>query len=192
MFTSLPTIRYWIDAQDRIVTVNEDWTRFARENDGDDLIGGKIVGKSLWVFVADTTLAALYKELLALARTGKPVRFAYRCDAPAFRRLFAMRINLEGPASVEFASTLRWQEARPPVALLDCHQLRNREFVRVCSWCQRIFAGGKWLSAEAAVEALGLMEADTMPALTHGICEKCNAKMIASVNSMWGAAEGLA
>jgi hypothetical protein len=192
MSTSLPTIRYWIDAQDRIVGVNEDWTKFAHENDGEALIGGNIVGKSLWDFVADTTLAALYKELLALARTAKPIRFAFRCDAPAFRRLFAMQISLEGPASVEFASTLRWQEPRPPVALLDCHQRRNEEFVRVCSWCQRISARGKWLSVEAAVEALGLMEADTLPALTHGICEKCNAKMLASVRSMWGAAEGLA
>jgi len=82
-----PTIRYWIDAHDRVVRVNEDWARFAAENDGGPL-GTAVgtVGRVLWSFIDDPTLCNLYREMVLLARSGQPVGFSFRCDAPRFRR----------------------------------------------------------------------------------------------------------
>jgi hypothetical protein len=148
-----------------------------------------ILGRKLSSCFTDPTLRELYRQLVDLARQRRPVRFSYRCDAPAFRRLFEMRIQGGDQGGVEFASTPKWQEPRTAVPLLDCHQVRNRKLVRACSWCQRIATAGQWLPVEAAVEALGLMESATLPALTHGICEECHAGMLTVIAKRQGIAE---
>jgi hypothetical protein len=58
----------------------------------------------------------------------------------AFAAVFQMRISGGLGEEVEFASTLESEEARAAVSLLDCRQPRNEEFVRMCSWCQRVNA----------------------------------------------------
>jgi hypothetical protein len=178
------SIRYWIDAQDRISAVNQDWLRFAAENGPGPSERRPIVGTSLWSFIADPTVGELYRQMVGAARLGRAVRFKYRCDAPSFRRLFEMRIQGAGDGAVEFASDLLDEEARPSVALLDVSQPRNSNFVRVCSWCQRIAVGEKWLPVEEGVRALGPMEHDTLPGLTHGICAECQATKMTGIHSL--------
>ncbi len=182
--TPTDTICYWIDAQDRIVEVNESWSKFALENGGEALTGNRILGLNLWSCMADSTQRELYRQLATLARQGRPVRFTYRCDAPRFCRLFEMQIHEEKNNLLKFTSTLKWQESRAAVPLLDSQVARNLDFVRVCSWCQRIAVGSQWLPVEAAVEAMGLMQAPTLPALTHGICEDCLSKMMGKIRRL--------
>lgn len=163
---------------DRITWVNGDWMRFAADNDGKTCESAQIVGKRLWPCIQDETIGELYRHLTDQARKGKQVRFNYRCDAPSFRRLFEMQIiGLENDG-VEYCSTLLDEEPRTTVPLLDSLQPRNRDLVRVCSWCQRIAVDGQWVSVEDAVQALGLMEAKMVPGLTHGICKECETKMM--------------
>lgn len=178
------TIRYWIDSQDRIVRVNEEWQRFAEENDGSESLSGGCLGMSLWSFIGDATLSNIYRDMVNLARAGRPIRFAFRCDAPRFRRLFEMRILATAGDLVEFASTLKSEEEREAVPILDCRQARNSQFVRMCSWCQRIAVNDRWLPAEIAVERLGFMMAPTVPELTHGVCEACLSKMMNQVSEL--------
>jgi hypothetical protein len=185
MKTGLPTIRYRIDAQDRIIWVNEEWAKFAAENDGGNLgRAAGILGQTLWSFIDDQTLCNLYNEMVLLARKGRPISFRFRCDAPRFRRVFEMRISGGTGAEVDFATTLQSEEEREAVSLLDCHQPRNQQFIRMCSWCQRVFANTRWLPVEAAVVALDLMSGPTVPAITHGICEDCNSKVLAKLSAL--------
>jgi hypothetical protein len=178
------SIRYRIDAQDRLYEVNEDWRVFAAENDPLRNERPGIMGRSLWSCIADPTVQELYRQMLKAARLGRLVRFKYRCDAPSFRRLFEMRIMGAKDGAVEFASDLLDEEARPPVSLLDVRQPRNSDFVRICSWCQRMAVGKTWLPIEEGVKALGPMEHDTLPGLTHGICEECRDKVLAGFHSL--------
>jgi hypothetical protein len=181
----IPAIRYWIDAQDRIIRVNDEWAKFAAENDGGPVgPAAGILGRNLWSFIEDPTLCNLYREMVLLARKGRPIAFSFRCDAPCFRRVFQMRISGGLRDEVEFASTLESEEARDAVSLLDCHQPRNEQFVRMCSYCQRVHANSQWMPVEAAVVALGLMSGTTIPAITHGICEDCYAKMMAEISAL--------
>jgi hypothetical protein len=182
---SAKTIRYWIDAQDCIVRVDENWAKFAAENGGGALRPELVVGQKLWAGIANLTLRTIYRQLLALARRGRPIRFLFRCDSPELRRLFEMEIRGCEGNLVEFASTLQGQEERPRVPLLDSREARREGFVRVCSWCQRIAVPGGWQPVETAVETLGLMQQSILPGLTHGICEECHTKMSAVI-----AAEG--
>ena len=185
MISRFPAIRYWIDADDRIVRVSDGWAKFAAENGGGSMeSAADILGQTLWSFISDTTLCNLYSEMVLLARKGRPIGFAFRCDAPCFRRVFQMRINAGPGDEVEFASTLEFEEAREAVALLDTRQPRNDQFVRMCSWCQRVQANGRWVSVEVAVVELGLMTGPTLPAITHGVCEECYGRMMGEISAL--------
>lgn len=185
MKSRFPTIRYWIDAQDRIIRVNDEWAKFSAENDGGSVgSAAGILGQTLWSFIEDQTLGNLYREMVLHARKGHPISFSFRCDAPCFRRVFQMRISGGLGEEVEFASTLESEEARAAVSLLDCRQPRNEEFVRMCSWCQRVNASGRWMAVEVAVVMLGLMSDPTVPAITHGICEDCRSRLSAEMSKL--------
>ena len=175
------TIQYRIDAENCLIYVNDRWDQFAEENDGRGLALVDVLGTSLFSYIADDTILQLYMQLVVLARQGRPATFNYRCDSPKARRRFEMNIHALDAGEVEFSSTLLENEPRAEVLLLDRRQPRNEQFLRVCSWCQRIRVGDAWLSAEEAVEKLDLMEEATMPVLTHGICETCHDEMMATI-----------
>jgi hypothetical protein len=171
------SILYTLDSQDLIKEVDGDWAKFAAANDGEAVESSSVIGKPLWPYIADTTLRELYRRLVAEARAGRPITFEYRCDAPCYRRLFEMRIRAGAEGAVTFTSRLLAEESRDPVALLDKNQPRSREFLRMCSWCQRVHAHDCWLPIEAALETLGLMLKPDLPRITHGICDSCREKM---------------
>jgi hypothetical protein len=167
---------YRIDADDRISYVNPAWSDFARANQGEAVMPERVLGSSLLESVGDSTVQQLYSEMIKRARAGKPVRFKYRCDAPDRRRTFEMDIRQVDNGEVEFISALRHEEVRPAVAVLRAGAPRDNRLLRVCSWCQRVaLPDATWVPVEVAVQRLGLLEAETFPSLTHGICEPCRA-----------------
>lgn len=170
---------YRIDGQDRICYVNPAWSEFARANRGDAVMPEQVLGSKILEFVEDATLQQLYRAMMDRARAGSPVQFKYRCDAPDRRRTFEMEIRLLGNGELEFTSTLRHEEARAPVAVLQTDAPRDKRLLRVCSWCQRVaLPDGTWVTVEEAVQKLGLLEAETFPKLTHGMCEPCRADWV--------------
>lgn len=171
-------LTYRIDARDRIIQVNPAWTEFARRNQGEALLPERILGEGLLQAITDGTVRELYVQMIRRARAGVPVRFHYRCDAPDRRRTFEMEIRPRAGGEVEFVSTLEHEEPRPPVALLQAGQRRDTRLLRVCSWCQQVALPDRtWVPVEQAVKVLCLLEAETFPRLTHGICESCRAKL---------------
>ncbi|MBW7895700.1 MAG: PAS domain-containing protein [Opitutaceae bacterium] len=173
------TLNYRIDADDRIIAVNDAWGEFAEANDGGEVVADKVIGRSLWDFVSGEGIAELYWQMIRRARAGHPVEFTYRCDAPEWRRLFRMTVRAHEHGVVEFRSVLEWEEPRPKVQLLDCHQTRDARWTRVCSWCQQVAVADEvWLPVEEAVARLDLLAAETMPQLTHGICPACRDGMM--------------
>ena len=165
---------YRIDAEDRITYVNAAWCAFAQANQGEAVMPAHVLGSSLLASVDDQTVRELYAAMIKRARTGSPVRFKYRCDAPDRRRTFEMNICQLPGGEVEFVSTLLHEEVRPSVALLQAAVPRDSRLLRVCSWCQKVaLPDYSWVPVETAVERLHLLEAETFPRLTHGICEPC-------------------
>lgn len=177
MPSSVQTIAYRIDAEDRLVFVSESWSEFARENDGSAVMPEYVLGRVLWSQMADLTVLDIYRRLVSLAREGRPTTFDYRCDAPAWRRVFCMTIAARPDGHVEFRSTLRFQTPRPALALLESRQRRDERLVRLCSWCHAIaVSADEWLPLETAVDRLQFLAGDSLPRLTHGICPKCAAR----------------
>ncbi len=172
------TIRYSIDRHDRIAAVSENWEAFAQANGGAAVVSGKVLGRSLWEFIQDRNVRQLYRHLVDQARGGRPLEFRYRCDSPTERRVFLMRVRAIADGGIEFSSELQSATDRSPVGLLDAAVARSAASVRICSWCQRIAVGAEeWVEAEAAVDRLGLLQTDALPALTHGICPTCYDRM---------------
>ncbi len=185
------SVRYVIDAEDRISSVDEEWDRFAAANDGAALRRPAILGQSLWAHITDATTRSLYQQIVTRVRQGRSSRFTLRCDGPACRRLLEMTIRAAADGSVTFETYPVQVEDREPVALLDRSTARSTDLLRSCAWCNRVDAGvgaAEWVSVEEATARLRLFELDRMPQLTHGICEDCLASMMDTLDDLTASA----
>ena len=176
---------YRIDAGDRITWVNEAWSEFARGNHGEAVMPERILGQDLFASISDSAVREIYKSIVARVRAGAVVEFTYRCDAPDVRRTFDMVVRLLANGGEEFTSTLKHEEARPPVVVLEPGGIRSKNLIRVCSWCQKVaMPDERWLPVEEAVAETHLLEVLQIPAITHGICPPCHAGMMAKLEEM--------
>lgn len=182
-------IAYTIDAEDRLIRFNEAWSDFAHANRGEGALPHAVLRKKLWDFVRDPTLQELYRRLVKRSRSGNPVRFRYRCDAPSERRIFTMEIRGQKDGVVEFISTLTSVEPRSSVAWLDSNVLHDPQLlVRVCSWCSRVaLPDNQWVEIERAIEEHQALHGPRIPSTTHGICPECQRQMFDLLRRQTGA-----
>jgi hypothetical protein len=122
-----PVVRYEVDGVDRLVRVNDAWSSFATANGGLHLVAHRVIGRSLWDFIAGEATRQVYKSLLRRVRDGGHSRFAYRCDAPERRRFMEMTMTATPAGHVRFESRTLLVEhlafAPPPAT-------------HVCPWCR--------------------------------------------------------
>jgi hypothetical protein len=169
------TVCYHINDRDEIVSVNPEWDRFALANGGASVTADRVLGRRLWDFIADYTTRDLYRQILIRVRAGRPIRFTFRCDAPALRRVLEMDASQPGDGTVKFLTRTLLEESRPAVPLSDWAETetRSEDKLLVCGWCRKVAVGGSWEEVENAVAELRLFEQVPMPRTTHGICEAC-------------------
>jgi hypothetical protein len=167
--------QYVIDAKDRIVSANDDWFAFARENGAAHLDAETVRGRSLWDFLAGIETRELYKVLLRNVRERKPtITVPYRCDSPDMRRKMELIVSKRAGGGVEFNSRILQQEKRDPIQLLASHADRTDELIVMCSWCKKIRnLAGAWVEVEDAVNELCLFESAKLPRISHGMCDPC-------------------
>ncbi len=177
----MTSIVYHVDDHDRIVWIGSGWTAFAEANDAAALVPEMLLQQPLRTWITGPGTWNLYAMLLhRVRRTGEPLSFPFRCDAPARRRFLTMTLSSMTEGGVSFDSRLVRAEARDPVMLLDRQCARSDQFVMVCSWCKRVkVSSERWLEVEGAVEQLGLFAVERLPQLTHGICPDCAERLIA-------------
>ena len=169
-----------VDASDTITEVNDAWLTFAKDNGGESLTADAVVGQSLWQYVVGAETLHVYRQLFKMVRSGRDVTVPYRCDSPAVRRHFQMRLIGLADAGIECESRLLQQEAQDPgpVSLLDPAALRSDLSVRMCSWCKRVQDPlGNWLPLEQAVVVMQLLSTTPPPSITHGVCPSCQSKV---------------
>jgi hypothetical protein len=171
-------ISYLVDAEDRIVSVDGEWSRFAAENDGAELQPDKVVGRPLWDFIADEATQELYQHVLERVRSGQPTELILRCDAPDRRRLIEMRVTLQREGTVAFNVHQLCERSRQWQPLLAKSTPRTTKRVLTCSWCNRVHAGTEeWLEVEDAINRLELTGEAELPWLEFVICPDCFAKV---------------
>ncbi|MEW5727759.1 MAG: PAS domain-containing protein [Pseudomonadota bacterium] len=162
---------YRVNGDGVITRVNEAWRLFAVDNGEDDL-GDGAVGKRLWDYLTDPTLARIYHDLLRLvSASGRAVTFAYRCDSPVEKRHMEMTIRPIGD-EVEFENRFVSIEPQTPRAFFD-RMVKDPEAVPICSICQRLKAEGMWADALETFDAGRLRLEDSPMALAPTLCPEC-------------------
>lgn len=164
---------YDVDEEYRLVSVDGGFAEFAATNGAPELQPPACLGRSVMASIADPTTAHVYRHLFDVARREeRPVEVDIRCDSPTERRYLKLRIEARSRGYRIRTSATR-VEQRPPQAILETHRASAGEPLRMCSWCNRLDAKGRWMPVEEAVSSLRLMERATLPAITHGMCEEC-------------------
>lgn len=190
---------YVIDANDVIVSVNDSWKAFARENGGEGL-GERAIGTWLWQHMAGVEVKHLFRALLERVREGRRVvRIPFRCDAPDLRRHMMLEVTPLPADAVRFVSWTQEEEGRPKVHLLEPHHNSpDGPSIRMCAWCKRVEASqgveghhwvsesaGNWREVEDAMAELGLLSRGPLPRITHGVCGDCRTRVIGELDRVF-------
>ncbi len=168
-------ITYHINAEQRIVFLNDDWYSFAEKNKASYLTSDTVVNKPILQFITDESCRHLYQMLIKRCREKrKALRLPFRCDSPDRRRFMTMEIIPIEKGGIAFKSCVVKEESRGPVDLLDVDTDRSAEFVNICSWCKKVRVdGNNWREVEDAIDQMGLFGAVALPQLSHGMCPMC-------------------
>jgi hypothetical protein len=176
MGLEFPRCCYRVDANDRLVWVDQWWLAFARENGGGELcdVSG-ILGRPLWDFVAGEPLRSLYGEIHEkVRRSGQSVVLPIRCDSPMMRRQTQLTINAEESGGLLYDAVLVRARPHGPIDLLDPAAPRSREPLTVCSVCKRgLDPAVGWLELEELTMRSRYFDRDPLPHLEHTICADC-------------------
>jgi hypothetical protein len=172
---SLAKYRYRVDADDLLVWVDSWWLAFARENGAADLTADRVLGRSLWEFIADAGTRELYKEIHSRIRaTGRASLLPFRCDSPKVCRHMRLTISQDGDGQLLYESVLLRVEPRRDFRFLDRDCPRSDAFLTMCSCCKRsLIESAGWLEVEEVAVRLGLFERPRGPQLRHTICPSC-------------------
>lgn len=174
-----PTITYRIDADDRLVSVNDAFLSFARKNAGEELTLEALLHQPLWKYIADEESRLLYRFILGRVRSGQPIALQLRCDSPVCRREIELEMCRLPPNQVHFDSRTLDEQARAYVALLDSTVPRTFSVISICSWCKKVQVPGHgWFEAEDATELLQLVDVAEQPRLAHIVCFDCYRKVL--------------
>lgn len=179
-------LEYWIDADDVVTAVDDDWAGWARENDAPELVA-PAPERTLWSYFDGDEVRELWRILVGRARaTGSEARVPLRCDGPDTRRWFEMTITPEPADRVRFRSALVFEEPRPRLSLVGRRTERDRSLpaVALCSWCGRGHDGSRWIPIDQLAHERRLLEQTSMPPVSHGICPRCREAMSAEARRL--------
>ena len=169
---------YRIDADDVIRDVDAEWLEFAELNDTPDLSRERVVGRSLWDFIAGAEVEHLFRMIFERCRErSSGARVPFRCDSPTRIRRMILAVEPRPNRGLEVTSVLLGAEDRDYVSLLDASVHRSEELLFICSWCKRIeLPDDGWTEVEPGVRKLDLFGATALPQLSHSICPECEAR----------------
>lgn len=183
MLSNLGRNCYRINSEDRIVSVDAAWDKYAVSNEAPELEGTNVIERKLWEFVADEMTRHIYQQMLVEVRRGRTMAFDFRCDSPDTRRFLEMRMTPLPDDGVQFETLTKLVEERSSQELYRRSSEYIDELVITCSWCKKIkTAENVWHEVEQAIQILQLFDLDPAPHLSHGMCEECYATMTAKLS----------
>jgi len=167
--------RYCIDADDRIESVDMNWTTFARENGAPELQGDAVLGYSLWAFVQGDEIEELYRAVFERVRSlDVSIMLPFRCDSPDLRRYMRLVVQRRRGASLQVDAVTIREQPQLHVNLLEPTGVRSDLSLSICGHCKRVLVSGEeWIEPEDAALRLQLLESEGVPRLDHRVCPDC-------------------
>lgn len=175
MATEPPKYRYRVDAADVLVWVDASWLAFAQENGAAELTEEKVLGRSLWEFVAGEDMRRLYMEIHSRVRmSDSPMVFPFRCDSPSLQRHLRAKITPGDAGHLTYENVVVWAAPQRRLSVLEREQPRSKSFLTLCSCCKRALLDPMgWLDLADVAIRLRLFETRRVPSLRHSICPAC-------------------
>lgn len=170
---ALSDIKYSINKDDRLGNFCDLWDDFAGDNGGQSVLASKVLNHSIWEFIVNPTIREVYRRIFKTVRTGRVLKFNFRCDSPHHKRFMEMILVAGHDRSIDFTTKTLSIEKRATPIFLDPTKNYRFELVTLCSWCSRIKVNSKWQDLDIAVRNLRLLEEDILPNITHAMCEDC-------------------
>jgi hypothetical protein len=169
---------YTLDQTDCIVSVGCAWDDFARGNQGDAVLASKVIGRKLDQFIHDDATRMFVNSLLMAVRLRhEAISRPYRCDAPELKRFMEMTVTPRAGGALEVTHReLRSEPMRHRVRLVAALQGSKAAFVKRCSLCNRIQAGGVWSEVDAAVQDGRLRDSTADVKVIYGVCPDCQSR----------------
>ena len=170
-----PVYQYYVDASDVIVSVDEWWLAFAKENNATELDETYVVGRQAREFIADEPTRSLYKEINAYVRMhDASVTVPFRCDSPTLERYMQLTISKCANHLLLYESVLVRTVPQSRLRILDSSLKRSNAFLTMCSFCKRsLIEPAGWLDLQDISLKLRLFEKQTVPGLRYTVCPKC-------------------
>jgi len=132
---------YEISAQNRIMSVSENWDGFALANTGEGALSATVRGRPIWDFVGGLETRSYLNALFFAARRHRArVAVRYRGDGPTERRVYQLQIEPQGEED------LRLLHIPLDIARRFCRAPSAEELARLscCSQCLRWGRGAAW------------------------------------------------
>jgi hypothetical protein len=166
---------YRIDAHNTIVHFDDQFRKFAVDNDAPDFAADELLGRDLFDFIIGEETRHLYEALFTAVRdSNAAVTVPFRCDSPSLRRFMELTIAPSDHGAIDLTGRLLRTESREELRLLDPHARRGGTILTLCSFCKHVLVENHgWVSTEQAVRLLDLFSSMTMPQLSHGVCDSC-------------------
>jgi hypothetical protein len=173
----MPVI-YRLDERDCLIAMNRKWKDFAIGNGAPELAEDRLLGESLWRFVAGVEVAQIYREVFRKAREQSvQIVFPFRCDSQELRRDMLMKVLPRSDGHLEIQCITR--SILRNTSRLDFAASRGStaELLTVCSWCKDALLNREWVPLEQAIKELDLLGSMAAPQTTFSICRDCRDKV---------------
>lgn len=169
-----PTYIYRLDQDDRIISVNEAWKQFARENGAPELQENAVIGRVLWDFMGDRDTVLLHQLIVGKVRAHQKIlSWSFRCDSADRYRIMESTVSPMDNGGIEYTNYFISEYPRAKISLIDPKASRTDEFLRLCSWCKGVIQGQHVVTLEYYDELLNQSTTGSIPRLNHGMCNDC-------------------
>lgn len=171
-------LSYSLDRSDTIVAVSGKWDDFARDNDGEKILSGQIIGRKLDQFIIGDDTRMFVRTLLMSARTlCRPIYRPYRCDSPKLKRFMEMTVLPQAEGAVEVIHRELYSEPIfYNIPIVAAPASAGWAFLKRCSLCNRVQAQGMWSEIDEAIEANRLLVTAPSLKVIYGVCPDCLAR----------------
>lgn len=161
---------YWLDKNDRIVKVCEQWDLFAHENEGDKVLAHHVIGQPLWRFLSGDETRMWVEMILNRVRyIGQPVERPYRCDSDNVRRHLRLSVTPLDNHYLSIESTLVATEPRTRPTFFSTTSGSTGLHKR-CSICGRVHHEQGWVEPDE-IGDIHIKRLDYL--VIYGVCEDC-------------------
>lgn len=177
-----PVYIYHIDENDVIFYINEEYIKFAVENDGERLVKESL-GKPIWNFITNGLVKKLYQELIAAIRkTKESVKISFRCDSPDRMRFMQMEVFPLIENGVAFHNILLREKFKADGYTPDIIAILGEAGYPMCSHCNKIKIDENWFELEDALKGK-LLQNKNLKA-HYSICKYCNNDLKNSIEEL--------